>query len=131
ARLRACGPLPEIRQRVDRMAAGLPRPLPDLEVEMRPGGVARRSNLAEELTAADLLAGVHDRGAREHVHERVPVALPGLVHNHVVAGAAGLVGDEGDGARGRRDDRRAARRDDVLALVDVARAGRAEAAVGA
>src|SRR4051794_1944649 len=112
------------------MAALLPGTDPLLEVQVRARRVAGRADRSEALADAHVLALRHRGRARLEVHERVPVGAVSVGLDHVVAGAAGLVVDGGDGARARGDEWRALVGADVLALVDVVAAVGAEAAVG-
>src|SRR4051812_1616724 len=101
--------------------------LPDLEVEVRARGFAGRANLAEPLAGEHVLAWLHHDRALLEVHERVVALLAVAVEHHVVTGAAGLIIDVLDPAASRSHHVGAFRRRDVLALVRMAFARRAEA----
>src|SRR5581483_1934051 len=88
-------------------------------------GVAGLADVADDLTGANGLALLEERGAAQ-VHVGGVLAGAGAVDDDVVAGAA-LPARELHRAAAGGDDRRAAGRHDVLALVDVAGAAGAEA----
>ena len=112
-------------------AAGrAPAARPDLEVQVRAVDVAGLADLRDRLAGGHRVALRDEHRSREEVHEHEVAAADGA-HHEVVAGAGGLIGAHVDGAGPGRHDRRALRGEDVLALVDVAVAGGAEAALGA
>ena len=92
---------------------------------MRPRRVARGADVAERLTGGHDLRGRHHRRALLAVGEEVVVAVGALLDD-VVAGGAGLIVGERDRPCDRGDDRRALGSQDVLALMRIALARRAE-----
>src|SRR5215207_1637399 len=126
------GPLAELipaqqrRQRVDRGAAVVPAGSgPDLEVQMAGARAAGVADDAEHLAGLDPLASAHDRGLAQ---VRVHVAFAGYrVLDHEVVARTGMPSAHRHDAAARRDERRAARGHDVLALVGVAGPAGAEA----
>src|SRR5215211_8417077 len=108
------------------MSARAPAADPDLEVQMGPGRRAGRADLGQVPPAADPAAPGHAERAAAQVHEDVVAAVRPAEHE-VDPGAGRLLGGDGDRAAARGDDGGALGGGDVLALVDVPGARRAEA----
>ena len=110
------------------MAVGVDAPTadPDLEVQVRPYGVAAVADEAQALAGADRLARHDGDRVLLAVGEEEVATVRGVLDD-VVARAAGLVVDVGDRPCERRDDGGALRGDDVLAFVQVALALGADA----
>src|SRR3954463_6824776 len=99
--LRPGVPEAQQRERVDRVAARVPRAVPDLEVQVRAGRLARTAHLADSLPGANALAlGDHYRTGPK-VHEDVVAALTLAVEHDVVPRPARLVLDRLDHAAAR------------------------------
>src|SRR4051794_34195209 len=125
--LRVLVPGFEVGEGVERAASLVPAGrAPHLEVEVTADRVAGFADDADRLAGADGVAGVKRRGfGQVRVHEVVGSAA--AVDHEVVAGGR-LEAGELDLAAAGGDQRQAAGRGHVLALVGVAGAGRAEAA---
>src|SRR4051812_9827753 len=81
-------PGPQVREGVDRVAAGVPaRRGPLLEVQVAGGRVAGLADVADELAGLDGLALGDERGLAQ-VHVGVVLAGAGAVDDQVVAGVA-------------------------------------------
>ena len=125
------GPLLQQRQRVDRVAAGVPAAHPDLEVQVRARRAPGGPHLGHRLARRDPLAGLDGDRAAAQVHEHVVAILAVPVDHHVPARSVALVAHELDAACVRRHDGRPLGRRDVLTLMAVAGAAGAEARVRA
>src|SRR5436305_14408462 len=104
----------------------MPAAHPDLEVQVRAGGVAGVADAAQRRACGDGRALRDGERAGLAVREEEVAAVGGVLDD-VVARGGGLVGRRGDRAGGRRDDLRALGGEDVLALVRVADAPDTEA----
>src|SRR5215207_5940305 len=124
-------PLPQVRQRVDRLALVPVGHLsaPDLEVEMWPVAGAGAADLTDDLPGPDLVAGA-ERGGREHVQVDVAAVLsravdhqgvPAAVRVEALAAATAEDDPVADGEQGG-----SGLGEDVLSLVGVPVAVRAE-----
>src|SRR5206468_3498793 len=91
-------PLLEIRQGVDDVAAVVPGPLPDLEVQVVTLRVARVADAADALTLVDVLPLDDGDRAILEVHEGVVQVLAVAREDHVTTRAAGLEADVDDRA---------------------------------
>src|SRR4051794_26554886 len=122
----------QLRERVDEAAPGVDPPAaqPLLEVQMGASGVAGAADAADGRAGGHDLARLGAERALLAVGEEERPAISGLLDD-VVARAAGLVARDGDRAADGGDDRRAGGGGEVLALVRVTVARRADAvAVG-
>src|SRR5580693_6312071 len=120
----------QVNQRVDRIPAlGLPAANPHLEVQMRPGGVAGLADLADCLTRRYDLSGADGQRRRLTVGVEEVEPVDGVLGG-IPTRAAGLVGGRDDRAAQGRDHLETFAGEHVLALVDVAFAGRPEAVFG-
>jgi hypothetical protein len=90
-------------------------------VEVTPGGIPGLADAVDPLAGVDARALTRAPPLQVHVH--VVVAVGARVDHEVVAGAARLVAPVLDPAATRGDDRLAALREDVLALMGVSGAG--------
>ena len=96
------------RARIDRHAVAI-----DLEMEMRPGREAGRSDIADHLSGRDMGAGANQNPA----HMGIAGHQIAGVLDHDIAAMAAMPAGEADDAVGRRHDRRAIGGAEVDALV--------------
>src|SRR4051794_10617599 len=128
---RGLRPLPQERQRIDRLGVGAQRRFadPDLEVEVRPIAAASAAELPDDLTGMNVVPELYRRRL-QHVHVDEAVVAGGAVEHYVVAAAAvvgiAVLPSVDDDAVVDRDLGRPGLAEDVLALVDVAVTGCAE-----
>src|SRR3954453_15612837 len=128
---RGLRPLPQERQRIDRLGVGAQRRLadPDLEVEVRPIAAAGAAELPDDLTGMNVVPELYRRRL-QHVHVDEAVVAGGAVEHYVVAAAAvvgiAVLPSVDHDPVVDRDLRCPGLPEDVLALMNVAVAGRAE-----